>query len=105
MRLNSRDSAPVYRWRQRPNHALLTHQDDMTKVDLPHFVTEASGDITRWRYDINAHVNAINGNCVVLLHEQGPGSKNATAIAEGIILDHILTYAGEGIKIIVSDNA
>ena len=94
-----------FKWRQRPEMALLTHQDDMTKVDLPHTVVESSSDITRWRFDINAHVNAITGDAVIFSHEQGAGPKRASTLIETIILDHLMTCAGEGVKIIVSDNA
>ena len=92
-------------WCQRRNFALVTHQDDMTKVDLPHIVVDASADITRWRFDVNAHVNAVTGDCVVFSHEQGAGSKNASSIIETVLLDHIVTCAGENIKVVVSDNA
>lgn len=92
-------------WRQRHDHAILTHQDDMTKVDLPSFIITASSDITRWRYDVNAHVSAVTGECVVFSHEQGTGAKTGSSIIELILLDHILRCQGEGIKFIVSDNA
>lgn len=77
----------------------------MSKVDLPHFIVSASSDITRWRYDASAHVSAVNGDCTVLSHEQGSGPKNASSVMELIILDHTLRCRGEGIKVVVSDNA
>ena len=92
-------------WRSRSDLALFTHQDDMTKVDLPHIIVSASADITRWRFDVNAHVNAITGDCHVFSHDQGTGSKNASTIFEEVLLDHILSCSGESIKIVVSDNA
>ena len=92
-------------WNQHYEHAIITHQDDMTKVDLPYFVQSASADITRWRFDVNAHVSSVNGDGIVFSHEQGSGSKNASCIIEEIILDHVLRSRGEGIKVIVSDNA
>lgn len=92
-------------WRENPYHGMITHQDDMTKVDLPSFVQTASSDITRWRYDVNAHVNAVTEDCTVFSHEQGTGPKNASSIMELITLDHLLRCRGEVIKIIVSDNA
>lgn len=92
-------------WCTRHDHAVITHQDDMTKVDLPSFIINASSDITRWRYDVNAHVSAVTGECIVFSHEQGGGAKTGSSIMEVILLDHILRCRGEGIKVIVSDNA
>lgn len=77
----------------------------MTKVDLPSFVVEASADITRWRYDVEAHVNAITHAKDVYSHEQGSGAKNGSSIIENILLDHLLTCSGESVKIVVSDCA
>ena len=85
--------AEPFGWCQRQNRALVTHQDDMTKVDLPHVVVDASADITRWRFDVNAHVIAVTGNCTVFSHEQGAASKTSSSILELILLDHILTCA------------
>lgn len=92
-------------WNSMPNHAIVTHHDDMTKVDLPHFVVNASADITHWRFDVNAHVSAVTKESVIFSHEQGTGAKNASAIIEMILLDHIVRCKGESIKVIVSDNA
>lgn len=92
-------------WTSLQNHASVTHQDDMTKVDLPHFVVNASADITRWRFDVNAHVNAVTKDAVVFSHEQVTGSKNASAIIEMILIDHLVRCKDESIKIFVSDNA
>lgn len=92
-------------WNSMPDHAMITHQDDMTKVDLPHFVISVSGDITRWRFDVNAHVSPITREAVIFSHEQGTGSKNSSSIIEMILLDHLVRSKGEAIKIVVSDNA
>lgn len=92
-------------WNRLPSHAIITHQDDMTKVDLPYFIESASADITRWRFDANAHVSAVNDDAVVFSHEQGTGSKNSSCVAEEIILDHIIRCRGEAIMIVTSDNA
>lgn len=100
----SPDSFGNNEWCHRRNFGLVTHQDDMKKVDLSHVVVEASADITRFRFDVNAQVNAVTGDCVVFSHEQGTGGKNASALLELILLDHILTCKGEKIKVVVSDN-
>lgn len=92
-------------WNSLSDHAIITHQDDMTKVDLPHFVTHVSGELARWRFDINAHVSSVNDDCVIFSREQGTGSKNSSAIAEMIILDHLVRCRGEAIKVVVSDKA
>lgn len=92
-------------WNVLKNHAILIHQDAMTKVDLPHFLTEASCDITRFRFDITAFVNAITGDTTVFSHEQGSGPKNSSSIIEEILLHFGLRSRGEEIYIIVSDNA
>lgn len=92
-------------WIERSDHAIITHQDDMSKVDLPHSIVSASSDSTRWRYDINAHVSAVAADSIVFSHEQGAGPKNASSIIEVILLDHIMRCRAEGIKVIVSDNA
>lgn len=44
LRLGSRSRTG---WKQRIDHAIITHQDDMTKVDLPSFIVTASSDIAR----------------------------------------------------------
>ena len=77
----------------------------MSKLDLPHFVVTASSDITRWRFDVNAHVSSVLNDAVVLSHEQGTGSKNASAIVEEILINHVLTCRGQSIRIIISDIA
>lgn len=87
------------------NHAVITHQDDMSKVDLPHIVVNSSADITRWRFNVNAHVSSVTKEAVVFSHEQGTGPKNASAILEMILLDHLVRCKGESIKIVVSYNA
>ena len=92
-------------WTSLQNYAVVTHQDDMTKVDLPHFLVNASADITRWRFDMNALVSAVTKYAVIFSHEQGTGSKNASAIIEMILIDHLVRRKGESIRIIVSDNA
>lgn len=92
-------------WNSMYNHAMITHQDDMTKVDLPHFMVNVSADITRWRFDVNAHVNAVTKEAIIFSHEQGTGSKNASAIMEMILIDHLVRCKGEAIKVIVSDKA
>lgn len=92
-------------WNLFADRACITHQDDMSKLDLPHFVVSASSDITRWRFDVNAHCSSVTNDAIVLSHEQGTGSKNASAIVEEIILSHLLSCRGESIKVIVSDNA
>lgn len=66
---------PSQGWNTLLGHACITHQDDMTKVDLPYFVESASADITRWRFDVNAHVSAVTNDAVVFSHDQGAGSK------------------------------
>lgn len=55
-------------WNLYPDRAMITHQDDMSKVDLPHFVVSASSDITRWRFDVNAHVSSVTNDAVVFSH-------------------------------------
>lgn len=92
-------------WNSMANHAIVTHQDDMTKVDLPHFVVNVSADITLCCFDVNAHVSAVSKEAVVFSHEQGSGSKNASAILDMILLDHLVRCKGEAIKVVVSDNA
>lgn len=81
-------------WNSLADHAVITHQNDMTKVDLPHFMVNASADITRWRFDVNAHVSSVTKEAVVFSHEQGTGSKNASAIVEMILLDHLVRCRG-----------
>lgn len=93
------------KWNWYDEHGFITHQDDMTKIDLPYFVKSASADISRWRSHANAHVSAINGDAVVFSHKRGTGPKNVGCIVEEIILDHLIRCRGESIKIIVSDNA
>ena len=46
------DRAIPYGWGTRRFHAILTHQDESTKVDVPSFIQNASSDITRWRQRI-----------------------------------------------------
>lgn len=77
----------------------------MTKVDIRKFPVSVTSDITRWRYDVNAHCSSVTGESIVFSHEQGPGSKTASSIIEMIFLDHILRCKGKMIKIEVSDNA
>ena len=92
-------------WNSFPNRACITHQDDMSKLYLAHFVLLASFDITRWRFDAKAHVSSINNNAVVLSHEQGTGPRIASAFIEEILLDHLLRCRGESVKVIFSKNA
>lgn len=54
----------------------------MTKVDLPHFVVNASCDITRFRFDVTAFVDSITGDTNVFSHEQGGSGKNASRLIE-----------------------
>lgn len=68
-------------WRQRLDHAIIIHQDDMSKVYLPSFVVTASSDITRRRYDLKAHVNAVREETFAFSHEQGGGAKNGFSIS------------------------
>lgn len=96
---------PSRGWNSFHDHACITHQDDVSKVDLPYFVESASADITRWQFDVSAHASAVTNGAAVFSHEQGPGPKNVSAIIEEILLEHIISCRGEGIKIIVSDNA
>lgn len=77
----------------------------MSKVDLPSIVMEASFDITRWRFDLNAHVSAVTDHALVLSHEQGCGVKSSSVIMEMILLEHIVNCRGERIKMVVSDCA
>lgn len=72
-------------WNFYADRACITHQDDMSKVDLPHFVLSASSDITRWRFGGNAHVSSITNDAIVLSQEQGSGAKNSSAIVEEIL--------------------
>lgn len=80
-------------WRQRHYHAVITHQDDMTKVDLPSFIIEASSDITRWRYVVNAHVDSVTGECVGFSHEQGGVQKPVPPILSSCY--SIISYVAE----------
>ena len=80
-----------FEWRQLFMRALLTHQDEMKKVDLPHAVVESSFDLSRWRYNVNAQVNAAAGNAKFFSLEQGSGAKFASYVNEAINLDHIVT--------------
>lgn len=77
-------------WNKCVDHATITHQDDMTEVDLPHFVVTTTGDITQWRFGVNAHVISVTDDCTIFSTEQGAGAKNTSSIIEQIILDHIL---------------
>lgn len=97
------DITSSFEWLQCPDRAILTHRDDMTKVDLPCFIVNASADITRWRFDVNAHVVAITDESISFSHEQGTGPKNGSSVLELILLDHLLRCKGEAIKVIVSD--
>ena len=92
-------------WTSLQNHALVTHQDDMTKFDPPHFVVNASAYTTRWRFDVNARVTAVTMDAVVFSHEQRTGSKNASEIIEMSLIDYTVRCKGGSIKIVVSDNA
>lgn len=92
-----------FEWRGRHDHAIFTQQDDMKKVDLPCFVRTAPSDITMWRHDVNAHVNAINDESMMFSHDQVGGFKNASSIME-VLLDHVLRCKREGIKVVASDN-
>lgn len=83
----------------------ITHQDDSTKVNLPHATVDSSADITLWRCGVNSNVNAISGASNVFSYDQGRGPKNSSAIVETIVLEHVLNCQVEGIKILVSDNA
>lgn len=67
-----------------PNRAIITHRDDMAKVDLPHFVLNASAHITRWRFDVHAHASAVFKETMIFSHEQGTWPKNSSAIIEMI---------------------
>lgn len=62
-------------WRSLHDHAYRTLQDDMSNVDLPNFVELASADITKWRFDVTAHVSPAINDAIVFSHQQGPGSK------------------------------
>lgn len=89
----------------RTSSALLTHQDDYTKINLPRIAVDYSAGITRWIYGVNSHVNNISGSNTIFSYEKGFEPKNASSIVETINIEHVLRFQGEGIKIIVSDNA
>ena len=92
-------------WCSRFGMGMITHQDDMSKVDLPSTIVDASCDITRFRFNVNAHVNLTTKDSVVFSHEQGSGPRNGSSVMETILLQHLLQCKGEEIKIVVSDCA
>lgn len=93
-RRNDKDGDVPFAWCDRKDHAIVTHQDDMTKVDLPSFSVSASSDITRFRFDVSGHVNAITEECHVYSHELGCVAKSGGLIMETILLDHVLRCRG-----------
>ena len=103
-----RDSDPPLRsprWNSKNRLALFTHQDEMTKANIPYFMQESLSTLTRYRYDVSTHVSAIDGSAVVFSHEQGTAQKNSGTVFEGILLYNLLTCRGEGIKVVWSDCA
>lgn len=60
----------------RPNEAVITHQYAMSKVYLTYFSVDSSVNLTRFRYDITAHVDAVTDEAVVLSHERGVRKKD-----------------------------
>lgn len=77
----------------------------MSKVDLPYFLIDVSMNLTRFRFDVSAHVNAIDQEAIAMSYEQGSPPKGRSELIESILIDHILRCRGEGIKIVVADNA
>lgn len=65
----------------------------------------ASSNITRFRFDVIAHVNTVTNECIFLTHELGAPAKNSVEIVESTLIDHLLRCNNESIKFIVSDNA
>ena len=95
----------MVKWNHFSDCACISHQDDMSKLDLPHFVVTASSDITRWRLDVNAHVSSVLNDAVFPSFEQGTGSNNSSVIVEENLMNHVVTCCGESICIITSDIA
>lgn len=78
-------------WQKRSSHALITHQDEITKVDLLSCVVSASADITRWSFDATAHIDAFTGDCLVYSYEQGFCPKKGSSLSS-LFLDHFKVH-------------
>ena len=88
-----------------PRNGLLTHADDMSAINIPHFVLNSVSELTRFAYSVNAHVSPITGNATVFSVEQGEGPHDSSSVFEKVLLDHFLTCRGERIKVVWSDCA
>lgn len=92
-------------WLSRKGRAVFTHQDDMTKPDVPTFHQDSLSSLARYRPDVTAHVSVLSGDATVTTHEYGSGAKNSGSVFEGILLNHIFTCKGEDVMIVWSDCA
>ena len=75
------NQVPGCEWNCFSDSACITHLDDMTKVDLPHFSISASSDITLFRFDVDAHVSSFTGITVIFSHEQSTGAKSRPTLS------------------------
>lgn len=99
------DGGASREWFSLHNQGMVTDHEAMSKVDLPYLVVEASMNMSRYRYDITAHVDNVTDNVNVFSNEQGQPPKGRSYIIESILVDHVLRCTGEDIKIVVADNA
>lgn len=49
-------------WFIMKNECVIKHQDAKSKVDLPYVPVESTMNITRFRYAITVHVDAVYGD-------------------------------------------
>lgn len=77
----------------------------MNKLSLPSFTFEASSTLTRDCYDFTAYLDIVSEEAILFMNKLGSIRKGSGKIIEGIVLDHILRFCGEQIKLIVFENA
>lgn len=82
------------KWCSASDHAIITHQKGMIKVDLPYFTVTASSNIKRFKYDFKGHVNTVKNEAIVFSDELCPPSKTS----ESIKIDAMLRCSGETVK-------
>lgn len=92
-------------WRSRKNIGISVHQDDATRVNVPHFSVQSQADLTAFHQDVNGNVSTVTNGAIVFTHDQGGGSKNGSSIVETIILNHLLTCQGEDMLFVFFDCA
>lgn len=82
------------KWKNASDHAIINHQDAMTKVYLPYFCVTATSNITRFSFDVKGHVNTVTNESIVLSNELGSPPNNNGEIMESVIIGHVLRCRG-----------